>query len=70
MQWGSGEDDALARVPQITGEYLLSIDLTLDMALEWVLFYEGAYERNPRNLSARGRIPLMRRAADLLEETP
>jgi len=69
MQWGSGESDALARIPEITRAYLLSIDLTWEMSLEWVSFYEGAYTRNPRNLSARGRIPLMKRAAELLEET-
>jgi hypothetical protein len=68
MQWGSGEEAALARIPELTREYLVSIDLTLDMAREWVVFYERAMVKDPRNFSARGRIPLMQRSVELLED--
>jgi hypothetical protein len=68
MQWGSGEVTALARIATLTREYLLAIDLTLAMALEWVDFYENVLLDNPSNHSARGRIPLMKRAAELLED--
>ena len=68
MRWGTGEQAALVRIEELTRVYLISIDLTLEMAREWVVFYERALTRDPRNYSARGRIPLMRRAVELLEE--
>jgi hypothetical protein len=68
MRWGTGEEAALARIPELTREYLISIDLTLDMAREWVEFYELALEKDPRNFSARGRIPLMQHSVELLED--
>jgi hypothetical protein len=67
MRWGTGEEAALSRIPELTREYLLSIDLTWDMAREWILFYELALVKDANNPSARGRIPLMQHAADLLE---
>jgi Domain of unknown function (DUF4951) len=66
MKWGSGEDAALGRVLSLTKDDLESIDVTLEMALEWADFYDNEVIRNPTNGSAKGRAVLMRRAAELL----
>ena len=66
MRWGSNDFDAVTRMQELTLEELESIELTVEMARQWTIFYANEALRVSGNPSARGRAMLMRRAADLL----
>jgi hypothetical protein len=68
MQWGTGYEAAIARTTTITLAWLMEHGVTLEMARTWRRFYEETYEANPENLSAKGRIELMRHCETLFEE--
>ena len=52
----------------ITREELMELDVTIQMAQSWALFYKAVWEANPQNPSARGRMILMEYCASLLFE--
>ena len=68
MQWGTGYEAAVARKETITLIWLVEHGVTLEMVRAWRRFYEETYEANPENLSAKGRIELMRHCERLFEE--
>ncbi len=69
MRWGTGDEAARERMVILTREYLVSKGVTAEMARAWRDFYINEVERSPRNPSARGRVELMQRALDLLEDS-
>ena len=58
----------MSRMNVITREELESIDMMEELAVEWAEMYEDELAINPANGSARGRLPLMRRAAVLFRD--
>lgn len=66
MGWGGNSAEAVARIPQLTREYLVRNGVTRQMAQEWARFYRNEMLRNPGNPSAPGRAQLMEAAAELL----
>lgn len=42
--------------------------VTLEMAETWEAFYQQTHAANPNNLSAKGRVELMRCCIELLQE--
>jgi hypothetical protein len=66
MKWGTHEADALQRANQITRDELQSTGMRPDWSADWADWYEEELVINPENDSARGRVVLMRRSAELL----
>jgi RHS repeat-associated protein len=66
MRWGSGSDEARARISTLTAQELRDAGVTADMANWWARAYEAVARISPDNPSAAGRAELMRRAAELL----
>ena len=67
MRWGTGDEEARARIGTLTREELERAGLTQEMAEAWRDFYRNELARNPRNPSAAGRAELMQRAVELLQ---
>jgi len=67
MQWGTGDEAAMARIDTISREWLVANGVTLAMVEAWAQMYEEVHRRDPRNPSAVGRIELMRHCMGLLE---
>jgi hypothetical protein len=65
--WGRGNEQALARIPSIDAEELVSKGFTALVAQRWFEHYLNEVRRNPNNPSAWGRALLMRHAQRLLE---
>ena len=59
MKWGSGNEDAIARMNTITRAEMEQAGVTPDMAGAWRDFYVNEAARNPTNPSAAGRAQLM-----------
>ncbi len=68
MKWGTGDAVARARIGTLTLAELQNAGVTAEMARQWRDFYTEEARRTPTNPSARGRIELMQRALELLEE--
>lgn len=66
MKCGKHEADALRRASEITREELQSIGMKSEWSADWADWYEEELAINADNDSARGRIVLMRRSAELL----
>ncbi len=59
MQWGTGDQAAIERMDTITVGHLRRYGVTLDLAQEWLTFYQCEFNRNPFNPSVLGRVQLM-----------
>ncbi|MBI2761421.1 MAG: hypothetical protein HYX51_08360 [Chloroflexi bacterium] len=59
MQWGSGDHDAIERISSISVDHLRRFGVTLELAKEWLTFYQCEFNRNPFNPSVLGRVQLM-----------
>ena len=59
MRWGSGDQAAIDRIETITVDHLIRHGVTLEIAKEWLTFYQCGFNRNPFNPSALGRAQLM-----------
>lgn len=66
MRWGTGDDEARSRIPELNRTALLEAGVTREMALQWRDFYRREMRINLDNPSAAGRTDLMQAAADLL----
>ncbi len=67
MKWGTGNDEARARITQLTKEELQREGMTKEMAEAIRDFYKKTAEVDPWNPSAAGRAELMQKAVDLLK---
>jgi hypothetical protein len=66
MGWGTGDDEARARMQTISRADLESMHMTAEIAEIWRGFYRRVKDGNPENPSAQGRSELMERARELL----
>ena len=66
--WGHLDDAARDRAAKVTLAELRAMDMTVDIARDWIELYRDEVHFNPANPSAKGRIELMRRIIELLEE--
>ena len=68
--WGTGHEAARKRMATITIEEIRATGITREVAVGWRRFYETEASRRPANPSAAGRIELMNRVIELLDENP
>jgi len=68
MRWGTFDASARSRIATLTRAELITNGVTLEMAREWRDFYAEVARQKPDNPSARGRVELMQRAVELLEQ--
>ena len=66
IKWGTHDADALRRADEITVEELQFMEMTVDLATDWANWYLDETELNPENPSARGRVVLMQKCAEML----
>jgi hypothetical protein len=67
--WGTYDADAKSRARTITRhEVIVELEMTAEIAEAWIQRYQEELDFNPLNPSARGRIELMRRIIELLED--
>ncbi len=67
MQWRTGYQAAVDRCDTITLPWLEGHRFTLQMASEWLPFYQAEFKAHPHNDSAKGRIILMEKCIALLK---
>lgn len=67
MRWGTGHEQARARIQTLTLAELNEQGVTLRIARLWHNFYINEAIVHPRNPSAAGRADLMSYAVELLE---
>ena len=60
IRWGNSDATARARSREITLAEIENIGMTLQIAEEWLIFYQYEILRRPENPSARGRVDLMK----------